>query len=765
MRKAKTSTQGNSSAKKSTIKKFIKIFIITLFTGILAVFGLFIGSIFGLLDSNLGIDLDSVTMNFSSIVYYTDAEGKPVEFERLYDSQNRVWADISIIPKYMQDALVSIEDERFEKHNGIDIPRSAKAAFTYLFKGSSSFGGSTITQQLVKNMTGDKKVNPSRKIREMYRALILEKKLSKEQILELYLNTIFLSNNCNGVQAAANKYFGKDVSELTLAQCASIAGITQYPTLYDPLSNPEKNIEKQRIVLKKMLELKKITQEEYDNALNEKLVFLDKSSGNTSSKQSYFTDQLINDVLDDLQTKKGYSKAIAEKMIYTGGLKIYATVDPSVQNAMDEVYQNKNNFPKANSNPEPQSAMVVLDPYAGAIRGIVGGIGEKSGDRVLNRASQSLRQPGSCMKPIGVYAPSIELGLVSPGSVVVDEPIDINGWKPINYYNGFRGSVTVRDAVAHSMNIPAVKVLQRLTVDYSFNFLKKNLGITSLVESEKRSDGKTYTDKNLSSLALGGLTDGISLTELAAAYTPFVNSGLYSKPHTYTKVLDSNDNIILENKVKTTVAMSEQTAYLTNSMLQTVVKRGTAPGAKLASGMPSAGKTGTTDEDKDRWYAGFTPYYVGVVWYGYDKPQPLSFLNYHPCVPIWKKVMDKIHNSTTPVTDFKKPQSGITEVKICLSSGKLATELCVQDPDANVINEIYKSSMAPKDYCTVHDQEPEESPTPDGEELPLDIPPIQNSPVIEIVPSLEPNTKSPTPTPTPTPTTNLTGGNEIIILD
>ncbi len=675
------------------VKIFLKVFLITFLIGVFLVAAIIVGGCLGLFGSNADFDMNALDLNFTSIVYYTDDAGNTHELDRLYKSQNRIWADISEIPQYMQDAFVAIEDERFEKHNGVDFLRTLKATATYIFKGSSSFGGSTITQQLVKNITDDRDTRPSRKIREMWRAMALERKYSKEQILEFYLNTIFLANNCNGVQSAANKYFGKDISELTLAECASIAGITQYPSKYDPLANPENNIEKQRIVLAKMLELKKITQEEYDAAIAEKLEFKNNAVNTNASVQSYFIDQLINEIIADLQKEKGYSADFAEKTIYNGGLKIYATIDPAIQNAMEEVYENKANFPSVYGKTTPQSAMVVVDVQTGAVKGSVGGIGEKSGDRIFNRASQSYRQPGSTIKPLAVYAPAIEQGKLVPSSIVEDAPIDINGWTPSNYYSGYKGKVTARNALKESMNTPAVRVLQDVGVDYSYDFLTKKLGFTSLVDGEMR-NGKKYTDKNLSSLALGGLTDGMNATEMAAAYAAFANNGIYNAPHLYTKVVNSEGEIILENKPEPIVAMSETTAYLTNSMLQSVITNGTGTAARLSSSLPAGGKTGTTDDQNDRWFAGFTPYYAGVVWYGYDQPKSLEFLSYHPCMPVWKKVMDKIHQNL-PYKSFDMPAT-VQSAYVCSVTGQLPASDCTR------ITEYFKTGRTPTSYCPGH---------------------------------------------------------------
>lgn len=674
---------------KRGLRIFLTVFIATLLIIALLTGCVFSISFFGLFGSD-SFDASMISLNLSSTVYYTDKNGVSHELTHLYQSQNRIWADITDIPKYMQDAFVAIEDERFESHGGVDIPRTAKATLRYVFTGSSSFGGSTITQQLVKNLTNDRDSSPLRKIREMARAVALEREMSKEQILEMYLNTIFLANNCYGVQAAANKYFGVDVNELSLAQCATIAGITQYPSYYDPLRNPENNLEKQRIILDKMLELEKITQEEYDEAIAEKITFGANDKTGYSPVQSYFIDEVINNIVRDLMDKKGYSEALAEQVVYNGGLKIYATVDPDIQEAMEAVYENPSSFPSAPGTVKPESAMVIVDNHTGAVKGIVGGMGQKKQNRIFNRATQALRQPGSTMKPLGVYAPAIEKGLIAPSSLVLDAPIDINGWKPSNYYSGYRGTVSVRTALKESMNTPAVRVLQDVGVDYSYKFVTDKLGISTLVDKETR-NGKVFSDRSLSALSLGGVTDGVKPIELASAYAAFANGGVYYKPYTYTKVVDSDGNVLLENTSEGKIAMSDTTAYMVTSMLESVVTNGTGTTARLPCGMPSGGKTGTTDDEKDRWYVGFTPYYTGVVWYGYDNPQSLSFLSYHPCTPVWKNVMNTISQSQ-PKKSFVAPK-GVTQVSVCESTGKLPIEGC------KTLYECFKSGSVPTKLC------------------------------------------------------------------
>lgn len=632
---------------QNTTRLFLKFLII--FTVILSVLTACGIGTYMFTDTELdsSFNSDDVNLNLSTLIYYTNDEGEPEEYQQLSGQENRIWADLEHISPYVQDAFIAIEDERFWSHPGFDLKRLLGATMNFIFKGKESYGGSTITQQLIKNLTGEKDVAVSRKIKEIFRAIKLEKQLSKEEILELYLNTIYLGQGCNGVKTAARVYYSKDVSELNLSEAASLAGITQFPSKYDPIINPDANLEKQKVVLAKMLELEYITEDEYEEALAFPLTFNEGNSG-VYSNTSYFMDTLIDEVIQDLQKEKGYAPNFAAKLLYNGGLRIYSTVDPDVQRALDQVYQNDANFPKASGEVKPESAMVVLDPSTGAIKGIVGGRGSKTASRTLNRA-KSLRQPGSVMKPIAVYAPAIEENLITPGTIVEDKEIVIGNWKPQNFYTGFKGDVTIRYAIEQSINTVAIQVLQKLGVDESFDFLTKKLHITSLIESEKRDDGNIHSDKNLSSLALGGVTDGISALEIAAAYATFANEGVYITPHSYTKIVDRNGNVILEKDIQELPAMREKTASIVTNLLEGVVTRGTGMSARLNSGMPVAGKTGTTDDSKDLWFSGYTPYYCGVVWFGYDIPQSMNHLNSATCVSVWKKVMDQIHVGKTVV--------------------------------------------------------------------------------------------------------------------
>ena len=693
--------------KRSRVKLFFKVFFLTCFAACIVMAVWIVRGI----DFSFGDSISSLNLNLSSVVYYTDAEtGEVKEFEQLHSSENRIWADIDTIPENMQNAFIAIEDQRFKSHHGVDIKRTFGAVINEIFHRTSTYGGSTITQQLVKNLTGDDEVSYVRKAREIIRALILETKLSKEQILELYLNSIYLGQGCNGVESAANMYFDKSVADLSLAECASIAGITQYPSLYDPFVNPDKNIEKQHVVLGEMLEQGYISQAEYEEAMAEELEFKSGQQKERTSSQSYFTDHLIEEIADDLAAEQGISRSIAVQMVYNSGYQIYATVDPAVQQAMSDVYENEKNFPTVRGEVQPESAMIVSDPHTGEIKGIVGGRGEKEGNRVLNRATQSLRQPGSDIKPLAVYAPAFDLGLITPATILVDEPLTIGDWSPKNYYSGFRGPMTVRRAIELSANIPAIKALQKLTVDDSFDYMKNKMHFDTLVENDTR-DGKVYSDKTLASLALGGLTDGVTLMEMNAGYATLANGGIYIEPHAYIKVEDSRGQTILKKEPEKNVVFKEDTAYLITLMLESVVNRGTAAGSKI-KGMDTAGKTGTTDDDVDRWFIGYTPYYVGTVWFGFDTPKGLPAFSSNPALSVWKKVMDTIHEPL-PNRTFDRP-SGIVTANICTSSGKLAAEAC--SGAGLSMTEYFRRGTAPASYCSGnHGYTPPEEESSDGE--------------------------------------------------
>ena len=667
----------NKSKSQSRRTPAFRAFVMTLKVMVISVFA--IAAIimiwaYAQVDFTFGDDLNTFDMRLSSTIYVEGDDGEFYAYEQFKSTDNRVWVDIENVPKAMKDAFVAIEDQRFYSHMGVDIKRTMGAVINVFIKGDSSYGGSTITQQLVKNITQDKERTNARKIREISRALVLETKLSKDQILELYMNSIYLSQGVHGVQAASYVYFGKSVDQLSLAECASIAGITQYPTTYDPILNPENNRKKQLVVLDKMLELGKISEEEYKEAVDEKLDFTHGDKGDkkkTGNAQSYFADHIFEEAKKDLMKEFEYTEQYTENLLYNGGLKIYATMDPEIQQLAENYYGDDSNFPKFSGSVIPQSAIIVTDPSTGKLKAIVGGRGEKEGDRVLNRATRSKRQPGSTIKPIAVYAPALEENVINLATQIDNAPITIGDWKPSNSNGKFSGPVPVKTAVAWSYNMPAIRTLQALGVDESFDYLKNKMHMTSIVDKEVKG-GKVYTDKNLSSLALGGLTNGVTPLEMSTAYSCIANGGMYIEPISYTKICTKDGDVIFENKPKKNRVFSEETAFLMRELLKGVVTSGTAGGSTIP-GMETCGKTGTTDDNKDKWFIGFTPHYCSTVWFGFDKPKVIS-TGTNPAIGIWKNVMTEIHEDL-PDEKFDKP-SGIVKANVCGNTGKYSSGGC-----------------------------------------------------------------------------------------
>ncbi len=653
----------------------------------------FVGYMFSL-DSRVDIEVEAMKLNYSSIVYYLDENGNEHEFERLYDSQNRTWVDLEDMPVHLKNAAIAIEDHRFEKHHGVDWTRTLSASANLFFKFKSDYGASTITQQLVKNLTGDNQDSVKRKLQEIMRALYLERHYNKDTIIEMYLNTIYLGEGCYGVGTAAQTYYGKNVSELSIAESAALVGITNLPTYYNPYINPDNNKDRRTTIINRMYELDMISKEERDAANAEELVFnTEKRKSAATAVQSYFVDQIIEDLIDDLVEERGYSENVAVRTIYSGGLKIYATVNPKIQAEMDKIFENESVFPKYSGKVQPECAMIMLDPENGDVVAMRGGRGVKTGARILNRATQTKRPPGSSIKPISVYAPAIEYGIITPFSVEDDAPISVlnDGAYPKNETRTYSGRITINEAVKQSINTVSMRTLEKLSIERSYNFLTANLGVTSL--SKKG-------DQNLAPLSLGQLTNGITALEMAAAYVPFANGGTYYEPRTYTKVLDSDGNVILEKEVHSTKAMSKKTATYISYMLQNVVTGGTGTYAKLDRGMPAAAKTGTSNNDEDRWFVGFTPYYVGAAWFGYDQPKYIS-KSLSPALTVWKRVMNAAH-AELPVKNFDN-DSDFQFVNVCSCSGLLPSEACALDPrGSKIVAGYFHKDDVPTETCGVH---------------------------------------------------------------
>ncbi len=653
----------------------------------------------------LKMNIDQTTM-----IYYENENGELVELEdqRLYGAENRSWIAVNKMPDNLTNAFIAIEDQRFREHNGMDFKRTAGAVLEFL-KGNKSYGGSTITQQLIKNFSGEDDVTLQRKIKEIFRAISLTKKRSKDEVLEMYLNTINLSNNCYGVQAASNYLFGKDASELTLVECAALASIPKSPYGYDPVRHPIENKERRELVLDKMYELGWITKEECDEAkateLELNITTGKKSESGTSTIYSYFTDALIEQIIADLNTEYGYPREVATNMIFGGGLKIYSTVDPDIQSIMEEVFEDPDSFPKVDG-VQPQSAMVVMDPYTGDVKGIVGGRGEKVDSRGLNRATMSKRQIGSSIKPLLVYSPAVDLGYVNYATVVDDTPFKINeqtgNYWPSNAPARYDGLININTAIIKSKNTVAVKLIDMITPEYAYNFAQEKLGITSLVQS----------DMDYAPMALGGLTNGLTVMEVTAAYSIFANEGVYSAPRLYTEVYDNEGNLLLSCPERHNVAISRSTAQVMTKMMQNVLgPSGTGGRITLDNQIDAAGKTGSTNDDKDRYFAGFTPYYVGACWFGYDTPKYLgSKFDPNPAMMAWEKVMTRIHEDMIsesksggePLREFDESQ--LEKAEYCMDSGMLATELCRSfDPRGSRVEQgWFKKGTVPTEECNKH---------------------------------------------------------------
>ena len=686
--RSKKNTKNTEKTKneKSTFKRLVYVLFICIFVSLIACLGIGTGMYAAIVQEISDMNVHDLALTRSSVVYYNDEYGNSREAATLFSDGNSIWLESNEIADIMKQAIVSIEDERFYSHNGIDIKRSGGAIIGYIHEkiggAPVSYGGSTITQQVIKNITQEKDRTAARKIKEMMRAVAIEHELSKDEILTLYLNVIFLANNCYGVEAASNLYFGKSASDLTLTEAAMIAGITQRPSYFDPLKNPDNALKKRNTVLKKMYDLKVINEEEYNAAVESDLGLHETHTSYSRKVYSYFVDAVINDVIKDLQTEKGYTETFATQQVFSGGLKIYTTMDIKIQDAIESILETRTGFPSGAAS--AQAAMIIIDPSNGEIKGIVGGAGEKTDSRGLNRATQSRRQPGSSIKPLSVYSPAIEKGLITPSTLIKDEPMYVasKDWSPKNSYSGYKGTITIKKAVEISANIPAIKILQQLGLDTSYNYVKNKFRLELAPE-----------DKDLSPLALGGLTKGVTAKEMAAAYSVFANGGIYNEPHTYTKVLDSANRVLLEkNPVKEQI-ISEATAYTMSQLLYNVVNgsAGTGRAAKL-SNMPTYGKTGTTNNNNDNWFVCYTPYYTGAVWFGYDTQQRINDSNVS--ARIWNRVMEKVHDGL----DQKEliGTENLVSAYVCSVTGLLATQNC------RGVTEYYISGTEPKKYCSAN---------------------------------------------------------------
>ncbi len=654
-------------------------------------------------------------------LYYIESSdsgeiAREIEDETLFASENREWVRYSELPKDLINAFVAIEDHRFFEHGGIDLKRTAGAIIGYV-TGRSSYGGSTITQQLIKNVTGEDDYSVKRKVREIIRAYKLDKALSKEEIIELYLNTIYLSEKSYGVGSAAEAYFDKDVSELTLTECAALACIPQSPTKWNPYLNPENNKYRRAIVLDCMEKYGFISSEEKEAAEGSELI-LHRKSGNGSASEhihSWYTESVINESISLLTEHKiSSSSQTAAKLVYTGGLKIITAENPKMQQKVEEYFSHVSNFYKDGLETHPECSIVVIDPKTGGILALAGAVGKKTRNRGLNYATSTLRSPGSAIKPLSVYAPALDSGLITYGSVIDDTPTEFlrisaekyRPW-PANYPSGYRGLTTVRDAVSRSVNTVAVKILEEYGTERAFSLLHDRMKMASLVR--EYTDGKnTYTDIASSPMALGQLTKGVSVASLTAGYTALCNGGEFHSAHTVLQILDNDGNILIDNRQKGDKLFSEQSACIMTKLLQSVTSSGTASVMDMKKRVECAGKTGTTSADKDRWFVGYTPDLLAGVWFGYPEPKSLDG---YPAIPspalrTWDNIMKDINTEEClgyPVSEKFEMADGVVTATYCRDSGMLMSAACSCDLRGSRAEVGYftKDSL-PSSYCTRH---------------------------------------------------------------
>ncbi len=735
----------------------------------------FVGILGGYLESDILPEAAEYEFNISdleqtSYVYYVDSNGEIQLLQQIHTTIDRQWASIEDIPENLLNAAVAIEDKRFYEHQGVDWITTIKACANMFMGGDSTFGGSTITQQLVKNDTEEKSVTVQRKVMEIFRAMYAERLYDKDTIMEYYLNTIYFGRGCYGVKSAAEEYFGKELQSLTLAECASLISITNNPSLYNPYSESEyefrdlgmttgvdRNRYRQLNVLGQMLEQEMITQEEYDAAVAQEMVFKSgidaedkwqvcpnedcgyegtvstytQSEGSyfcpvcgtqveigadaSQEVYSYFVDTVLEDVARDLAAQAGDDwdeLTSTQQELYTmriqqGGYHIYSTLDMDVQNQIDAIYTNLDEIPTTTSSNQLQSAIVVIDNSTGDIVGLSGGVGEKVVHDAFNRATDAKLQTGSSMKPITVYAPAFESGVISPATAIKDMPIsyDTGTSFPKNDNRKYTMWKNVYNGIVSSVNAVAVNTLQKIGFEYSFSFATEKLGLSTLVRDYPLSNGTSLTDLAYSPLALGALTVGATVRDMATAYATFANDGVYREARTYTKVYDSEGNLVLDNTQETRQVMSETAVNYLNYCLYGAANSGTGTAAVFTGmNVSIAGKTGTTSDSKDRWFCGFSGYYTAAVWCGFDTPEviKLTGTTSNPAARLWRKVLQPLHVGLSNVSLYDS--SGFSGYSICLETGKVATAACKKDVRGITMTSYAScySSDIPTETCDQH---------------------------------------------------------------
>lgn len=683
----------------TTLKKVLRIIAIVIMIGIIT--GCILACaltaiIFKQVADEGPINFEQVKLSYTTTIYAPDATGNPLPYLEIQTGQDRTWIDYANIPAHTRDALIAVEDKRFREHKGVDWKRTIGASLNLIFNFyGSEQGGSTITQQVVRNLTNDNQRRLDRKAREILRALQLEQNYTKDQILEMYLNTAFFGNNAYGIEAAAQTYFSKDAKDLSIAESAAIVGITKSPTAYEPYKNPDKNKKRREHILYEMGSQGLISKKAYDEALAEELVFQrEVLTGNQVPVYNYFVDHLVETVISDFQTQKGYTYEEAENLVNRGGVRIYSTMNVDAQNKVTAYYSDVANFPPVNNATYPQSAFVAISPE-GAILAMAGGIGEKKGSREFNRATQAQRQSGSSIKPLTAYLMGFENEIIKWSTLMDDHPIQVmqNGvqvtW-PVNFQGKYEGMMTIERAIRESRNTIPVKLVDMVGAERVLDFLIERLGFTSLV---KRQTGQAYDDANLSSMALGGMTYGVTPLEMAGGYQIYANGGKYTKPYCYTKVVDARDNVLLEADTTQRQVITPETATIMNQLLQKVtLPGGTGNGARWGN-LPVAGKTGTATDNYDQWFMGVTPYMVTATWLGFDEPETIQYYSYAPPV-IFRTLGAQLHEGFAP-KEF--PVWGaVVQKEYCTESGEAAVEGCTSRATG-----WYAENMLPVD-CPQH---------------------------------------------------------------
>ena len=754
------------SAAKIALGAAATVFLICLVSGVV-----FVGALAEYLQNDIlkeaqNWSYEDYDIEKTSYVHYVDNDGNIQLLQQIYTTTDRQPATWEEIPKALIDATVAIEDKRFYEHQGVDWITTVKACANMFFGGDSQFGGSTITQQLVKNTTDEKSITVQRKVMEIFRAQLLEKEYDKDIIMKEYLNRIYLGKGCYGVKSAAAAYFGKELQSLTVAECASLISITNNPSMFNPYSTSVymykgemrdgagRNRYRQESVLNEMLNQGYLTDEEYINAYNQPLVFKDgiddedrwatcdhcgyggtvgtfghegdlyfcpkcgsQTSVSLNASQhiySWFVDTVILDVASDMALRDGFvwddmdqaARNYYLERIQKGGYHIYTTLDLDIQNQVDAIYTDLNNIPTTRSTQQLQSAIVVIDNSTGDIVALAGGVGEKSDFFAYNKATQAKLQTGSSEKPLSVYAPAFEKGGYSPATVIRDMPLSYDGGAfPKNDSRVYSYSKTIFQGIVSSVNTIAANTLNQIGTDYSFSFAKYNFGQNYLVDRYVSSSGMNMSDIAISPLALGALTVGSTVREMSAAYSTFSNDGVYRTARTYTKVYNSDGDIVLDNKQEQRQILSEKTVNYINYCLYNAANNGTGTAA-VFPGQNIAGKTGTTSSNRDRWFCGYTKYYTAAVWCGYNQPEQINLTNNYqnPAARLWKMVMQPIHNGLPQVGLYNG--NAFRYVNVCLDSGLLATDACYGD--IRGINRVSSTNCYPEDVpngvCNKHVQ-------------------------------------------------------------